>query len=693
MIPLDKALTIALPLVSGKVKHQHYDHVVKLTEETYRPMITGEKAEHLLVRFNLRESVEAHQQRLRLTVLTSPSTANTLMAPVRKLPRVKPVVNTATFGPNEKEKDKQLAEATANFYGGKSVDHYFGSILLDQAAIDPNAFCLTLFDEFDPRFQKPMPYPSIVPCTDAWNYSYFNGILQWLLVHRAIKYTEKQDEAKKKKVPAGKEENPPLEKDGHAFWLYTDQNHIMFTQIDPALVRGSAENVVIKGNGQVVDNVASLTIGTRDKYFYRVSKTELYEVSFWQHKAGEVQAFRLGCNYDQRTRGETMVNLWHAAVPYITKGIKSGSELDLSAALHAFLQKLSYETPCGGYTNEQGAKIECVDGHFSNGDQCPTCKGTGWQVHTSGQDHISIRMPRTKEQFLELANMVHYVPLPIEILDWQRKYVEDLERFAFQAVYNANRFRNTDVTNTTATGDIIDLQSLYDTLRPMADWYSESRVKVYRLIGSFVVGSDAVKSLQVQHEFPRNMRFETLSERVLLLKSLREAGASNSSIAQVNDDLLEDLYIDDPVALKQAQVKASFDPFLGKSEATIMSLISQDLCTREEKVLWTNWNLVFAEAETRTKATTADDGSVVDFWQMDRAKQQGIIDKIVDEIIDGIEEQQDAAAERMGLGMTDDADPEDGGGNPEAEDDPTGKGLPNSPGQRATGQQDTGQAA
>ena len=102
-------------------------------------------------------------------------------------------------------------------------------------------------------------------------------------------------------------------------------------------------------------------------------------------------------------------------------------------------------------------------------------------------------------------------------------------------------------------------------------------------------------------------------------------------------------------ALKRAQVKASFDPFLGKSEATIMSLISQDLCTREEKVLWTNWNLVFAEAETRTKATTADDGSVVDFWQMDRAKQQGIIDGIVDEIIEGIEEQQDAAAERMGL--------------------------------------------
>ncbi len=77
---ITEAFKTVRPLVVGKVKHQHYDHVVKLTELTYRPMITGKNADHLIQRFNKREDEEAHKQRMRLTQLITPSISNSLPA-------------------------------------------------------------------------------------------------------------------------------------------------------------------------------------------------------------------------------------------------------------------------------------------------------------------------------------------------------------------------------------------------------------------------------------------------------------------------------------------------------------------------------------------------------------------------------------------------------------------------------------
>ena len=68
--------------------------------------------------------------------------------------------------------------------------------------------------------------------------------------------------------------------------------------------------------------------------------------------------------------------LWNAALPYFMKGIKAGSELDLTASLHAFLQKLQYANPCRGFTNEGGRKWDCINGFEPGGKkQCRQCGG------------------------------------------------------------------------------------------------------------------------------------------------------------------------------------------------------------------------------------------------------------------------------------------------------------------------------
>lgn len=649
MKDLIERLNTVLRAVDGKERHRDYDRVVELTRDYYRPLITGQNVGHLLRRFNRREDEDAYRQRVLLTQIITPAIHNTIMGPLRKVASVKPTVDRADFGPQAKSDNEELARLVQDFYAGKNVDHYLGSVLLDQGAIDPNAFCLVGFEQFDPRTEKPSVYPTVISSEDAWNFAYRNGELDWLLVHRNIKYKTRQapePTTDKKKKPASGEKPKDVQMDGHWFCAYLKDHQVVFTQIDPGTISTTIEHILVNKAGKAVpDDLTGLVLGDAGEYYYRVSTSELYKVRFYDSKSGMVQAFRIGFIPDPQTMGRTCVNFWHAALPYMLKGIKAGSELDLTAALHAFLQKIQYANPCKGYVDENKQKWDCHNGYEAGTPNlCRKCGGSGWDVITTAQDHITLRLPRTKEEFLELSNLVHYVQLPVEVLTWQDGYVDKLEAKCYRAVYNTERFRQ-DQVQATATGEMIDLQSVYDAIRPCVYWWSQSRIRIYRLAATFVIGSEKVGSLVVSHVMPRNLRYETTAEMVALRKSMKEAGLSGGMLMQVDSDLLEHLYVDDQTALKRAKTMLAFDPFGGKDEATCVQLISQDLTTKRVKVFWTNMAYVFTEAEGRA----AESGQ--DFYDLSRTLQQKLIDEVVDELIQGIEEDADEATERAQLGL------------------------------------------
>lgn len=681
-IDIKAGLSAALPLVNSKVKHRDYAHVCELAEKNYRPLATGKNAGHLIHRFQQRETAEAHSQRVLLTQLISPAVHNTLMAPARKIPRVKPTVRRADFGSDDKERTAELLNASKNFYAGKSVDHFFGSVLLDQGAIDPNAFCLLSFKKDEENLKKPVAYPTLISCHDAWNFEYFNGDLQWLWVHRDITFKKRDESVRKPKAgdqPTGKKDISEVEVKGHWFCMYLPTFQIMFTQVDPSKVSTSVEGLVLDAQGKPVKSFESVSYSTQGRYYYRAASDELYEVVFYEQKAGKVPAFRLGYIPDHETNGRTMVNLWHSALPYFLKGVKAGSELDLTASLHAFLQKLQYANPCRGYKNEAGRHWDCVNGFEPGGKKhCRQCGGSGWDVIKSAQDHMTFRMPRTKEDFLDLANMVHYVPLPVEVLKWQDEYVDKLENKCYRAVYNSDRFRQ-DQVQSTATGEVIDLDAVYDTLQPVASWYSQSWVLVHFILASFVVGSDSIGQLRVAHQYPRNLRFETVTEAVTLMKGLKEAGARTSSLMAVNDRIEEDLYADDPVALKRQRVKARFDPFSGLSPDQVIPMISQDNTSKLLKVFWFNQAYIYRLAEKEARGRP----DVESFYDLAEDEQEAILERLTQELMDEVQAEADAAAEKALLGVNPDPnadDPNSGDPPPDPNNKPFGGDLPASKG-------------
>ena len=77
----------------------------------------------------------------------------------------------------------------------------------------------------------------------------------------------------------------------------------------------------------------------------------------------------------------------------------------------------------------------------------------------------------------------------------------------------------------------------------------------------------------------------------------KDANASTSTIAKIEDDINEKLYADQPYDLKVIRIKNSFNPFRGYKEETINLLISQNLTTKYNATLYANLESIFNELE------------------------------------------------------------------------------------------------
>lgn len=638
-MPIEKAegLHIILDSVLNDKKHVDYKRVVRLSTKLYIPLITGEDNDHLLIQFNLRETDKEFAQRKRLTSLVTPAICAGLMQPANKITNLIPLINDISYEDTKLEKDdgskttmdnaakKNKMELLMSKWFGKdqSVDSFLKRNFIPPAYRDPNAFMLALYQNTNGKVRT---FGSRISCEDAWNYEYVDDVLQFLTVHKTFQY-EAIDEADNKKRKLV---------DGHYFIIYLDNHQIEFTQIDPAIynIKGLKEKILYNGKLEPVSLLEKMD-GTwpssenyyvdGQPYFFKKKDGEFYLVKFYNQKSGRVQAQRIGYKYDPYTDGRTCVNGFHEALPYLMKSVKACSELDLSASLHAFLQKVSYVPPCPG---EDGNG--CKSGNTIAGDkQCDICKGSGLMpVHHSGQDHIQIRMPDNKEEFFELSNIATYVKLPVEVIEWQDKYLDKIEKKCYIAVYNTETLQKT-VFDPTATGLVIDQRSITETLQPLQEQYESVRVFLTYMTAVF---NSLDKGLTVVFKLPKNWKTESIAEIMTSLKSARDAGADESIISQLNDDIMIQLYADNPDVLKKTRIRRSLNPFNGKTADQIQQLLSSEFTLRSNKILWAELNNILDELENEQAAKESN------LYTMPLEKIRPLVQSKLDAIIKKIDE-------------------------------------------------------
>jgi hypothetical protein len=542
----ERGFEVLTEVVKNNKTHQDYDRVVGLADLYYK-LVTGDNIEELLKKIITRESEEEFAQRKEITESVCPAILNSTKLPYQKASRKQPIVRKIEYKAGEK--GTELEEYIARYWGDKSLEQYFEYAFIDYNYTDPNAFLITEFADFDPLVEKAEPYPFVATASEAIMFEYQNEILEYLIVKLPIKYIDKGSP-----------------QDGFKYTMYLGMDTIVFTQV-----------------AEEQKNNPELTVIEIEKKYY--------VVDYFEPKNESVPAIRAGFIRDTETRGRTFVSVFHAVLAYLKKTFKIDSELDLSTAMTAFPQRFAYVSPC--------KNPACNHGFLLDNKVCPDCNGTGQQpFHRGTQDIITLELPKkigdiTNNELIDLEKLLVYKTPPIELLTFQKEYIEYLKKSVHAMMFNADLFTRAEVS-VTATEKVLETDNMNDTLYPFARHYSSTWEFVVKNIATY---TDLIEGLTVQHKFPNDFKMKGLQELMTELKTAKDAGASTSTISAIEDDINEILYSDRPEELKEMKIKNEINPFRGVSGADVRFIISQNNVPLYNRTLWENFEAIFQDLE------------------------------------------------------------------------------------------------
>ena len=575
--------------IEGK-RHKHYERTVELAE-LYMKLVTGKDINTLMRQFVRRESKAEFKQRSDITQHITSVICGNLMSPAYKVPRSNAATRVLTYDNGDDKRLDAFNEVLGHFWGNEDVDGWLSTRWIELNYVDPNSFVVIEWNAFDATEELAQPYPYEVPAKDAINFGFFNNVISWLVARSDVEVV----------LSTGK-------KTKDRYTGYGDVLAVVFTPSED-------ERLSVRVNNEKLATV-DIDGALVDVYKSRIG--QLYVISYPEpYTLGYVPAFRVGYKRDMQTDGQTFVSPIDNATPILMKTIKSVSEMDLSMALHAFPQKLQYVKRC--------ANEGCYGGTIqATGIKCDICQGSGLKVQSSAQEIITLEMPRTKEELIELSNIIRYEYPPVDMLTFQDNYIKSLVAQCKEAIYNSDIYSKQEIAET-ATGKNISLQAVYDTLYPMALDYANEWVFITTTIAD-VTGMR--EGLIASLTFSKDFKMKGMDELYADMVTVGSSTTSNFIKQSIEDDIARVLYQDNPEQLSKHFTKQSFAPFSGMTPEQVVLLANSSLVPLRERLLWANFGWLFDTIERENPT----------FYELTRDKQRAIIDTHIEEIIKNMPE-------------------------------------------------------
>jgi hypothetical protein len=598
---LDAAIELITRQIKTDAKHRDYNRTTELAD-TYRTFITGDGIEKKLIQFVQREDAGLFAQRVQLTRSTTPAVASSIRQPFNKVIRNNRIKWDIKV-PNE-DKIGAIVKMASMFYGSsrsknKGLDYWLTTRFLEMQFNDPNSWVVIEWDRPEDAATVVKTRPFEVPAEQAVNFFIANDEIKWLVVKQPISYIEK----------AGNDRTKEIRKDGFRWTLYEETYTIVLEQAEPKHLQAIGYEYAPNETLVTIDKIS---------YIQRIAEP----------KIGYVPAFRVGYKRDELTNGRTFVNPWHDALCFFEKSLKTVSELDLTQALHTFPQKLQYVHKCKGTPATETTARRSCNGGLAAGTQdiCRACNGNGYKLHTTAQDAVLIPLPDSdpkNEDIIDLQKLIHYVSPPIELIKFQNDYALQLENQARQAVYNSQMFAQKTgggITEMkTATELDINYQSVYDTLEPFTEKYSEMWREIITIFA--VIASEPLEKIDITHEFPADPKLKNSEVLLTERKAAKESGAPAFLVETIDDDLASIIYTGDDLGMRKYRTKRRYFPFSGKNEDEIALLLASEFVPVENKILYSNFEQIFKEIQN-------DDPG---FWAMKVPEQDKIVsDKLAE---------------------------------------------------------------
>jgi hypothetical protein len=567
---------------SEKIRHPHYRRTVSLAS-LYTKLVTGEDMDDLMKRFARRETEEAFKQRKDITQHVIKSVVGNIMDVFRKAARSNYRRELMYTDSADDTKTQVLEDVIGRYWQGESLDDWCALRLLELNQIDPNAWMVLEWSNFDGRYQRAQPYPFEVMSESALDYRYGNdGTLLYFAARAAVQNSDN------------------LEAPHDRYTLYLPDRSLSLTKVpdeQPTAMDGMA--VILNGESGAIIKIGRIC------YMVEVHTP---------HNLGFVPARRVGYFRDPATDGNTFLAPYDLAVPRLLKTIKANSELDLTMALVAFPLTIRYADPCDYDT--------CISGTLADGSTCPSCHGTGKKKPTSTQEEIVVSLPNNADQLVNLDNLLSYKSPPVDLIRFQDEYVESLTKRAKADVFNSEIFSRKEIADT-ATSKVIDLQNVYDTLYPYAQNFSVNWE--WSVFGIAKI-TELDRGLYARLIVHRDFKLKSFEDLLMDLKQANETGAGPAIRQHLEGDIARTMFVDEPRKFTEWQLREHFNPFSGMTQDEIMLLLTGDLIPRRKKILYANLGSIFDEIEVEQSAAGRD------FYKMPFTMQRELVEAKVTEI-------------------------------------------------------------
>jgi len=521
IVTQEAAIQLLYEIIATGKRHALYDRCCELSQE-YKAYSLGDGIDEKLHRFTATETEEAFELRKEITVNICKAIVNGSMSVFNRVPRTEAVkVEWVAKDPVEFQK-------VLDYFGRYGYDQYLANRLPKLCEIDPNSFIVYEFNGTDGK-KLAQPYPYEVYSENAIDYEYKNADLLYLVDWQCVEVPEEFKEQTDKEI---------LNK----YTIYTAEGAC--TYIEQAINKEGITNVF--------DNESLVNIGENT---YQLLIPQPYNLE-------QTPATQVGYLTDDENNGKCFVNQYHYGIPFLEKILKTNSELDITMARHAHMQKIQYVRKC----TADGCSIDTDGVYKVDGHCCSTCDGTGIiDVTRGGLEFIYLPLPDSPQDIVSLDNIVKYIQIPVEIANLQRDYIKEMTDYFRKAIFNTDIFTRSEIADT-ATAKILETENLYDTLYLYAVNYAMVKEE-----GLMIIANIIDREITVITRVGKDFKLLNKTELLTMLQTAQAAGANDEVIGLINKELVRAMGGDEILYDLQRRLI----PFSGKTKEMVMLTLSQ----------------------------------------------------------------------------------------------------------------------
>lgn len=521
IVTQSQAIELLYKIIQENKRHPLYDRCCELSQE-YKAYSLGEGIDEKLHRFTATETEQAFELRKEITVNICKSIVNSSMSVFNRVPR------TEAVKVEWMAKDPAEFNHVLDYFGRYGFDQYLVNRLPKLCEIDPNSFIVYEFNGTDGK-RLAQPYPYEVYSENAIDYEYKNSDLLYLVDWQCVEVPEELKEQTDKEI---------LNK----YTIYTAEGAC--TYIEQAI---NKEGIV-----NVFDNESLVNIGENT---YQLLIPQPYNLE-------QTPATQVGYLTDDENNGKCFVNQYHYGIPFLEKILKTNSELDITMARHAHMQKIQYVRKC----TADGCSIDTDGVYKVDGHCCSTCDGTGIiDITRGGLEFIYLPLPDSPQDIVSLDNIVKYIQIPVEIANLQRDYIKEMTDYFRKAIFNTDIFTRSEIADT-ATAKILETENLYDTLYLYAVNYAMVKEE-----GLMIIANIIDREITVITRVGKDFKLLNKTELLTMLQTAQAAGANDEVIGLINKELVRAMGGDEVLYDLQRRLI----PFAGKTKEMVMLTLSQ----------------------------------------------------------------------------------------------------------------------